>query len=163
VLLAIGTGGASAGLAKALRLRLERLLPPSLGDLARGLFAARGRLRAAWPDAGERRRALDRALEAGGELDPLAAESAARIDAWLASPDAASTGQLVEIRVRSADPDDLTLREARLLGSVDLLLHEAGVPAAILDRARQDAARRVWREGDGLAPPASGLTILLRR
>ena len=162
VLLAIGTGGASAGLAKALRLRLERLLPPSLGDLARGLFAARARLRQSWPDAGERRRALDRALDAGGPLDPLAAESAERLDAWLDEPDQAQPGQLVEIRVRSADPDDLTLREARLLGSVDLLLHEAGVPAAILDRARQDAARQLWRPGDELPLPASGLAILLR-
>jgi siroheme synthase (precorrin-2 oxidase/ferrochelatase) len=31
VLVAVGTGGASAGLAKALRLRLEQLLPPGLG------------------------------------------------------------------------------------------------------------------------------------
>ena len=36
VLVAIGTGGASAGLAKALRLRIEALLPASLGALARG-------------------------------------------------------------------------------------------------------------------------------
>lgn len=162
VLLAIGTGGASAGLAKALRLRLERLLPPSLGQLARGLFAARGRLRTVWRDAGERRRALDRALEAGGALDPLAAESAGRLDGWLASPETASPARLVEIRLRSPDPDDLTLREARLLGSVDLLLYEAAVPAAILDRARQDAARRQWCEGEGLTAPASGLTVLLR-
>ena len=34
VLIAVGTGGASAGLAKALRLRLEALLPASLGALA---------------------------------------------------------------------------------------------------------------------------------
>jgi uroporphyrin-III C-methyltransferase/precorrin-2 dehydrogenase/sirohydrochlorin ferrochelatase len=34
VLIAIGTSGASAGLAKQLRLRLERLLPPGLGAAA---------------------------------------------------------------------------------------------------------------------------------
>ena len=34
VVLAIGTGGASAGLAKQLRLRLETLLPQDLGELA---------------------------------------------------------------------------------------------------------------------------------
>ena len=45
VLIAIGTGGASAGLAAALRQRIEALLPSGLGDLARALFAARGRLR----------------------------------------------------------------------------------------------------------------------
>ena len=35
VLIAIGTGGASAGLAKHLRLRLERILPQGLGELAK--------------------------------------------------------------------------------------------------------------------------------
>ena len=40
VLVAIGTGGASAGLAAALRQRLETLLPATLGQLARDLYDA---------------------------------------------------------------------------------------------------------------------------
>jgi uroporphyrin-III C-methyltransferase / precorrin-2 dehydrogenase / sirohydrochlorin ferrochelatase len=55
VLIAIGTGGASAGLAKALRQRLETLLPQGLGALAKGLQNARAALRAKWPDNAERR------------------------------------------------------------------------------------------------------------
>lgn len=62
VLVAVSTGGASAGLAKVLRLRLEALLPASLGALATALAGARGAMRARWADAGERRRALDAAL-----------------------------------------------------------------------------------------------------
>ena len=38
-------------------------------------------------------------------------------------------------------PDDLTLRQARLLASADRVFHAADVPRAILDRARADAAR----------------------
>ena len=38
VLIAVGTGGASAGLAKHIRLRLERLLPQTLGKLANCLL-----------------------------------------------------------------------------------------------------------------------------
>ena len=45
VLIAIGTGGASAGLAAALRQRLEALVPADLGKLALALQAARGALR----------------------------------------------------------------------------------------------------------------------
>lgn len=45
VLIAVGTGGASAGLAKHVRLRMERILPEKLGDLAKALFGARDRLR----------------------------------------------------------------------------------------------------------------------
>ncbi|HEX7686774.1 MAG TPA: bifunctional precorrin-2 dehydrogenase/sirohydrochlorin ferrochelatase, partial [Burkholderiaceae bacterium] len=71
VLIAVGTSGASAGLAKQLRLRLEALLPQSLGALAEALQAARGKLRERFPGADDRRRALDAALAAGGPLDPL--------------------------------------------------------------------------------------------
>ena len=70
VLIAIGTGGASAGLAKALRLRFETLLPQSLGRLAAALHASRAALRTRWPAATDRRRALDGALGDGGPLDP---------------------------------------------------------------------------------------------
>lgn len=160
VLVAIGTGGASAGLAKALRLRLEALLPASLGALAQALFDARAALRRRWPDAGERRRALDAALAGGGPLDPLRADAVERVEAWLAGA-RAGEGGVHEIRLRSPDPDDLTLREARLLGSADLVLHEAAVPAAVLDRARADAVRRVLAEPAGQAL-ASSLTIILR-
>ncbi len=64
VLVAVGTGGASAGLAKQLRLRLEALLPPSLGKLADALYAARDGLRQRFPEAAERRFALDAAMTA---------------------------------------------------------------------------------------------------
>lgn len=162
VLVAIGTGGASAGLAKALRLRLEALLPQRLGLLAAGLGAARARLRARWPDAGDRRRALDAALGEGGALDPLDAGSADRLDGWLDGASEAGPGGVVEILLRSADPEDLTLREARLLGSADILAHEPGVSAAVLDRARADAARLLVAAGES-PPQQAGLVIVLRQ
>ncbi len=58
VLVAVGTGGASAGLAAALRQRLETLLPTGLGNLAEALSGARALLRQRFPDAGDRRRAV---------------------------------------------------------------------------------------------------------
>ncbi|TCM17271.1 uroporphyrin-III C-methyltransferase/precorrin-2 dehydrogenase/sirohydrochlorin ferrochelatase [Novosphingobium sp. PhB165] len=160
VLVAIGTGGASAGLAKQLRLRFEALLPGSLGQLADALHAARGTLRARFPDAGDRRRALDAAFGQGGALDPLADGAAARVEGWLASA-AAGAGGRVEVRLRSHDPEDLTLREARLLGSADLLLYEEGVGDAVLARARADAARRPLESGEEGGDHA-GLVVILR-
>lgn len=161
VLLAIGTGGASAGLAKALRLRLEALLPASLGRLASALEAARETLRARWPDAGERRRALDAALGEDGALDPLREDSADQLDAWFGDARVGAATRLLEVRLTSADPEDLTLRQARALGSADILFHEPDVPAAILDRARADAARVAIGRGEA-APEASGLVVVLR-
>ncbi len=160
VLIAIGTGGASAGMAKALRLRLEALLPQSLGQLARALGEARSALRVRWPDAGQRRRALDAALGEGGGLDPFRDASAGRIGAWLEGAEG-SAAETVEIRLSSADPEDLTLRQARLLGSADVLAHEASVPTAILDRARADAARVVLGPQDAV-PASAGLVVVLR-
>lgn len=161
VVIAIGTGGASAGLAKALRLRLETLLPPALGGLAEALGRARETMRARWPDAGERRRALDSALGQGDMLDPLRAGSEARVADWLAQGSAAIEAGVFEIRLRSPDPDDLTLREARLLGAADLIASEEGVAPSILARARADARRIALTAGQ--APPeAAGLTVVLR-
>ncbi|HKX79360.1 MAG TPA: NAD(P)-dependent oxidoreductase [Novosphingobium sp.] len=161
VLVAFGTGGASAGLAKALRLRFEVLVPASLGRLALALGQARAALRARWPDTGERRRALDAALGEGGALDPLGSDSAGRVDAWLADSSEAVPGGTVEIALRSPDPEDLTLREARLLGSADVLAHEPRVSPQVLDRARADAARVAIGLGDP-APDAAGLVVVLR-
>ncbi len=39
------------------------------------------------------------------------------------------------------DPDDLTLRQARLLAAADRVTHRDDVPPAILNRARADALR----------------------
>lgn len=158
VLVAIGTGGASAGLAKALRQRLETLLPARLGELATALHAARAALRNRFPDTSDRRRAIDAALDPGGPLDPLADLPAEAVAQWLAAPDAPPTTSVIVIRLRSADPDDLSLAEARWLGRADTVYHGPGVPAAILRRARADAS---CIEGPPPAEPPRGITILL--
>ena len=160
VLVAIGTSGASAGLAKQLRLRLDALLPASLGRLAAGLSEARAAIRKRWPDGADRRRALDEALGQGGPLDPLDGEAAQRIDAWLDAADAPKGGRAITLTIASDDPEDLTLRQARLLGQADAVLFESGIAAAVLDRARADAVRiELPMQGD--AP--DGLVLSLRR
>lgn len=140
VLIAVGTGGASAGMAKALRLRLERLLPQGLGALADALYAARAAMRSKWPTGSERRRALDAALEEGGALDPFREQPATAVEEWVVGAGKGGQGRHA-ITLRSDDPDDLTLREARLLGQADALVLHGAVPAAVVARARADAAR----------------------
>ena len=138
VLIAIGTGGASAGLAAALRQRLEALLPAGLGKVADALFAARASLRARFPDMDGRRRAIGALLAAGGPLDPLAdhADPAAAI----AGADGAES-RLERLELASDDPEMLTLRAARLLGLADRLYVDGEIADGILDRARADAIR----------------------
>ncbi len=161
VTIAIGTGGASAGLAKAVRQRIEALLPPRLGALAQALFGAREVLRARHPAAADRRRAIDEALAAGGVLDPLDPAAADQMANWLASDTAARSpnSSLITIRLRSTDPDDLSLREARLLGEADHIYHSPKVPPAILIRSRADAERHPAAAPP--AVPAPGLALWL--
>jgi uroporphyrin-III C-methyltransferase/precorrin-2 dehydrogenase/sirohydrochlorin ferrochelatase len=154
VIVAIGTGGVSAGLAAALRQRLEALLPPTLGRLAEALFAARGAIRARFPEAGARRMALGAAFGEGGALDPLS--GTADVDTWLARGGEAASG-VVHITLRSDDPDDLTLREARWLAQAERVVAGADVPEAILARARADAVR-VATPPDAQVP---GLTVVV--
>ena len=161
VIVAVGTGGVSAGLAKALRLRLETLLPQSLGALALALCAARSALRIRWPDGAERRRGIDAGLRNGGPLDPLADYVPGAADRWLQSAEG-DQGSVNAFTLTSDDPDDLTLRQARWLGSADLVLHEAAVPDAILNRARADAVRQVLSAELPAATP--GLcSVIIRR
>jgi len=138
VTIAIGTGGASAGLAAALRQRLEGLLPANLGALADALAGARKAMRARWSDGGARRRALGAAL--AGPLDPLREHAADAVAQWLDAPEQPND-RIECITLTSPDPDDLTLRAARLLAQADRISHRPDVPRPILERARADAER----------------------
>jgi uroporphyrin-III C-methyltransferase/precorrin-2 dehydrogenase/sirohydrochlorin ferrochelatase len=162
VVVAIGTGGVSAGLAAALRQRLERSLPPTLGALAIMLHRARDALRRAYPNSGDRRRAIGQALEEGGPLDPFRIEQVPDTPGDLVQAIAGAEhrpASLETITLHSPDPDQLTLRSARLLALADRVYHDADVPVLILDRIRADADRLIG------APPAvlpPGLSVALR-
>lgn len=160
VLIAIGTGGASAGLAKAVRQRVERLLPPGLGALAGALDAARGAIRTRWPDARDRRGALDGALAEKGALDPFADQDGGAVARWLEGAQDMSHARTETVLLASPDPDELTLRAARLLGEADWVLHDAAIPSAILNRARADAVR-IPATDEALATERPGLTVIL--
>ena len=161
VLIAVGTGGASAGLAKHLRLRLEQFLPLSLGELAQRLFGARDKLRDRYPDGADRRHALDEALREGGELDPLKGDAHNRVDAWLERGDEVTSPETKTIDLSSDDPEDLTLKQARWLGEADTLLLDGDIPEAILNRSRADAMRVPYSE-QAKNKARDGLTIILR-
>jgi len=161
LLIAVGTGGASAGLAKHVRLRLEALLPQRLGELARALAIGRDRLRARLPDGDDRRRAVDAALSEAGPLDPFSETAADRVEAWLANPEASSAPRMEAIVIGSDDPEDLTVRHARWLGTADAIYHAADIATSILARARADAGR--YPLEDAPQKPSEGFTLILRR
>ena len=161
LLIAVGTGGASAGLAKHIRLRLERLLPQSLGKLATALFDARPDLRRRWHDGRDRRVALDKAFQEDGPLDPLDPQAHTRIEDWLTHETPLDPAGPITIQLISNDPEDLTLRAARLLGQADAIFYDSGISPAILDRARADAIRKAITSNRAPAVGTEGCTIIL--
>ena len=142
VVVAVSTGGASASLSRALRGRLEALLPASLGGLATAIGNARGAASAAHPAIADRRRLWERALTDGGALDPL--RSVVDADAAVMTAIAGGGTAVHEVRtitVTSADPGDLSLNDLAALGRCDALVVAGDVPPAVVDRARRDAMR----------------------
>ena len=142
VIVAIGTNGTSATLAKVLRERLETMLPATLGALANHIAMLRADLAGMVPKPEQRRRFWDRTLAPGGALDPFGTRFGA--DAAivaLSAVDDMPAAVLTTIALVSDDPDDLSLRQLRLLSQADTIFHAPTAPAAVLDRARRDAAR----------------------
>jgi uroporphyrin-III C-methyltransferase/precorrin-2 dehydrogenase/sirohydrochlorin ferrochelatase len=158
VVVAISTAGASASLARALRTRLEALLPASLGPLARAILAARDAVATRHATPTDRRRLWERALAQYGPLDPFAALADA--DGAVASVvhgTSSATPELLEITITSADPGDLTLNQLNALARCDALVVDGPVAPAIIDRARRDAMRL-----DAVPDPLpAGLTVVL--
>jgi uroporphyrin-III C-methyltransferase / precorrin-2 dehydrogenase / sirohydrochlorin ferrochelatase len=161
VLIAIGTGGASAGMAKALRQWLEGALPTSLGPLAEAMFAARDWIKDRWPDGAARRKAIDRAFSDGGALDLLKPHAHDAVDRWLMADDEAVTDRIERFAIDHDDPDLLTVAQARLLSQADAVYHAPSIAPAILNRARADAKRVEWWSSDD--PPPGGLVVVVMK
>ena len=159
VIIAVGTGGASAGLAKVLRQRIEALLPNSLGVLAQKLYDNRTAIKARWGNADDRRRAIDAGLGEGGAIDPLRDDAAERFDHWLGG-DVTVEGGIHHIVIASDDPDDLTLRAVRLLGQADEIWYDPAIAPALLHRGRADA-KRVASETPPPADAATGDILII--
>ena len=142
VVIAIGTEGAGPVLAQMLRVRIDRMLSPSLGRLAALAASFRGaaerlpkgsRRRRFWSDffAG----APAKAVEAG----ELARAHEATLD--LLASDTTAAGHIALVGAGPGAEDLLTLRAHRLLMDADAIVYDALVPEAIVAMGRRDAER----------------------
>ncbi|MEM7744352.1 MAG: NAD(P)-dependent oxidoreductase [Pseudomonadota bacterium] len=140
VVVAIGTEGTAPVLARQIKTRLEAMLEPSLGRFAAGLGALRPQIahritprdrRAFWEwlVSGPRQR-----FAGGAEVEALAEIEGALIEGYPRSTTPVSV-------IPTADADMMTLRAVQRLQSADLILHEPGTSADVLDLARRDAER----------------------
>ena len=145
VLVAISTSGTAPALAGYLRARIESVLPAGIGRLADALGALRPRIKAAFPDLTQRRRAVDNLINGPfGEASLSGGERpSALTDEVLLQMGGAetTTGDVAIVGAGPGDPDLLTLKALRLLQSADVILFDNLVNPAIVDLARRDAEK----------------------
>lgn len=146
VTVAVSTAGTAPVLARAVRAKIEAMLPTGIGRLARFADGFRRAVRANYPDVGARRKFWERFF-----AGPVAASVLSGDERWARErmltmvnrPGSAvqSSGVVHIVGAGPGDPDLLTLRAFRLLQEADVIVHDRLVAPEILDRARRDATR----------------------
>ncbi|MDJ1160029.1 NAD(P)-dependent oxidoreductase [Chelatococcus sp. SYSU_G07232] len=164
----ISTDGAAPVFGQAVRTRIETLLPQGFARWAEAAVRWRPAV-GAWAPSPARRRAFWRCFAAAALDRPDYAPGDRDLEAWLAAEDRGPEQNAAPetITVASDDPEELTLRQVRLIQSADIVLYDPDVPHAVLDFARREArklrssatalARKGKKTGetfaDGLASP----------
>jgi uroporphyrin-III C-methyltransferase/precorrin-2 dehydrogenase/sirohydrochlorin ferrochelatase len=171
VTVAIGTEGTAPVLARAIRQRIEALLPANLGALARHAHALRKRVAEAIPDARARRRLWERLLT-GPFRRAVLGGAEAEADRILESELQGAArpaqepikGRVVLIGCGPGDPELLTLKALQRLQEADVLVVDRLVDPRVLDYARRDAERiHVGKTPRGPATPQAEINHILVR
>jgi uroporphyrin-III C-methyltransferase/precorrin-2 dehydrogenase/sirohydrochlorin ferrochelatase len=143
IVAAIASGGAAPVLAKAVRAKLEALLPARIGELAALARRLRPFVSDAIPDKSARRLFWERALT-GPAAEAAYAGDLAKAEALLkaeAQAGARADGVVHIVGAGPGDPELLTLKALRVLQEADVVYFDRLVGPGILDLIRRDAAR----------------------
>ena len=144
--IAISTEGDAPVLARLVRARIEAMLSPQFGTIARLAGSMRGRVSALLSRGEDRRRyyedlvtapAVEKAVAIGSDA---ALSEAERLLAQHAQRKPAA-GIVTLIGAGPGAEDLLTLRAQRVLQECDVIVHDQLVPDAVVDMARRDATR----------------------
>jgi uroporphyrin-III C-methyltransferase/precorrin-2 dehydrogenase/sirohydrochlorin ferrochelatase len=170
VVIGISTGGASPILAQRVRGWIEDALPARLQHLAAFARRFRQAVQTRIPENGARRRFWARFFEGEGAALVLAGREHRAARAMIRDLNGRAAaqparGSIQEFHLVSDHMDDLTIGMLRALRDADVVAHDAGVPAEILDYARRDARQVVLATGSGdfAQERAKGLRIVVLR
>jgi uroporphyrin-III C-methyltransferase/precorrin-2 dehydrogenase/sirohydrochlorin ferrochelatase len=146
VVIGISTGGSAPILAQRVRALIEDALPNGVDRLAAFARRFRAAVQTRVTDNATRRRFWERFFDGEGADLVMAGEdyrAARKIIRDLNCADVTQSGEgsLTVIELASNNSDDLTLGALRALRKADVIAHDAGVSAEILDYARRDARR----------------------
>jgi len=148
IVVGISSGGASPILARAIKARLETLIPASFGKLAGFVGGFRDVVAKRLPKSHDRLRFWERATE-GTAADFLLAgnEAAAKAQLLKELNDASETaagpplGEVYLVGAGPGDPDLLTFRALRLMQRADVVLYDRLIGDEVMNLVRRDAQR----------------------
>lgn len=144
LVVAIGTEGTAPVLGQGLRARIDAMLPLAIGPLAKAGAALRERVAETIP-AGTRRRSFWSRFFFGDIRDAFIADETcnylAGVEGLFADEAAAPIGRVSFVGVTSGDPELLTIKAQRKLQEADVIVHDRGIAADLLELARRDAVR----------------------
>ena len=144
VIVAFSTGGRAPVLARALRARLEAMLPAGLGRLAGFLGSRRDWLRERVPAEAVRRRIWERLVNGPAAERVLAGDEtgAERLLAQeVATGGEAPQGEVYLVGAGPGDPDLLSFRALRLMQQADIVFYDRLVAPEVLALVRREAER----------------------
>ena len=153
LVIGISTDGAAPVFAKAIRAKLEALIPHGFARWAGAARQWRARLQVTGlPFEGRRRfweRFTDRAVS-DPNREPVEADFSALVTETKGMAGAWQAGSVTLVGAGPGDPELLTLRAVRALQAADVILFDDLVPPAILDFARREAKKLlVGKTGHG--------------
>lgn len=144
IVVAVSSGGQSPILARQIRARLETLIPPTYGKLAKLVGGYRDAVKAKLPTIDMRRRFWEDVLQ--GKVsdhvlagrDKLAEQT---LNALLEQSDAAELqqGEVYLVGAGPGDPELLTFKALRLMQQADIVLYDRLVSKEVLDLVRREA------------------------
>ena len=142
VVVAVGTEGMGPVLAQKIRSRIDAMLPPALGRLARLAGSLRSTVENRLPP-GPARRTFWHAFFEGhlAQAADAGMETARRAAMRLLDDPREARGHVALVGAGPGAPDLLTIRAHRVLMEADCIVHDALVPQAVVDMGRRDAER----------------------
>lgn len=144
LLVAVSSSGSSPVLARQLRNWLESTLPSAYGQLAELMGSLRDKV-AEKIDSEQGRRLFWEAVADGPEAEMALAgrreDAEQAILSRLENSGGDTEGEVYLVGAGPGDPDLLTLKALRLMQKADVVLYDALVSPAIVDRCRRDAER----------------------
>lgn len=140
---AISTEGDAPVLARLVRARIEAMLSPRIGKIARLAGGLRHKVESLIHDGAARRRFYEALVTSPAiEVAEAAGQGEAAAETLLGQYAAAhSNGAVWLIGAGPGSEDLLTLRAQRLLQEADVIVHDQLVPDAVVQMGRRDAAQ----------------------